>query len=67
MSTGVNAADGSVPGAQIFEQVYAAAADATAVITSVVRSMPLPDDVEEREDIAEEVDTPVRLPHIGGR
>src|SRR4051812_41016910 len=39
-STGVNAAEASVPGAQIFEQVYAAAADAAAVMSRVERSMP---------------------------
>ena len=38
-STGVNAADSRVPGAHTFEQTYAAAAEATAVISNVVRSM----------------------------
>ena len=39
--TGVNAAAASVPGAQTFEVTNAAAADATAVIHSVLRSIPL--------------------------
>jgi hypothetical protein len=39
--TGVNAAAASVPGAQIFDVAYAAAAEDAAVIHSVVRSMPL--------------------------
>jgi hypothetical protein len=45
----MNAAEASVPGAQIFEHMYAAAADATAVMTSVGRSIPPPprDDLDE--------------------
>src|SRR5438477_39692 len=39
--TGVNAAAASVPGAQIFDVAYAAAADDTAVMSSVLTSMPL--------------------------
>jgi hypothetical protein len=42
--TGVNAADASVPGAQIFEHVYAAAADAAAVRNSVAASTLAPEE-----------------------
>jgi hypothetical protein len=59
--TGVNAAEASVPGAQIFEHVYAAAADATAVIRRVVRSMPSRRIGDER--VSAWLDTEERLPH----
>ena len=42
--TGVNAAAASVPGAQSCEHAYAAAADDAAVMNSVLRSMPPPDE-----------------------
>jgi hypothetical protein len=47
-STGVNAAAASVPAAQIWEVTYAAAAEATAVASSVGRSTPLLGDVSDR-------------------
>jgi hypothetical protein len=58
-STGITAAEASVPGAQSCEQTYAAVAEATAVIASVGRST---DDDEDPALDRAGVDIQLRLP-----